>query len=184
MWGYRNWPRPVTQYGGITRKIFQGFGTLAWIYWKTRMRNTILCTTFLLAVVFPAIAADYPVPEQGDVTLRDFRFASGEAMPEVRIHYRTLGKPRLDEKGMVENAVLVLHGTGGEGSTFIRPEFAGELFGKDQLLDATRFYLIIPDNLGHGKSSKPSDGLRAKFPKYGYHDMIVAQRRMLTEGLK
>jgi homoserine O-acetyltransferase len=148
------------------------------------MKNSLFFAVFCLAFVNRLPAAEYPAPIQGDVTLRDFRFATGETLPEVRMHYRALGKPRLDDKGVVQNAVLILHGTGGEGGTFIRPEFAGELFGKDQLLDATQFYLIIPDNLGHGKSSKPSDGLRGKFPHYGYRDMIAAQHRMLTEGLK
>lgn len=91
--------------------------------------------------------------------------------------------PRRDENGIVRNAVLILHGTTGHGSNFLRPEFAGELFGKDQLLDASRYYLILPDGIGHGKSTKPSDGLHAKFPHYGYRDMIEAQYRLLTEGL-
>jgi len=99
------------------------------------------------------------------------------------MHYRTIGSPSRNDKGMVRNAVLILHGTTGSSSQFLRPEFAGELFGKGQPLDATRYYLILPDNLGHGKSSKPSDGLRARFPRYGYHDMIEAQHRLLTEGL-
>ena len=99
------------------------------------------------------------------------------------MHYRTLGTPHRDENGIVRNAVLILHGTTGSSVQFIRPEFAGELFGKGQLLDASRYFIIIPDNLGHGQSSKPSDGLRAKFPRYGYRDMIEAQRRLLTDGL-
>jgi homoserine O-acetyltransferase len=99
------------------------------------------------------------------------------------MHCRTLGQPVRDERGIVRNAVLILHGTTGSGAQFIRSEFAGELFGKGQLLDAARYFIVIPDNLGHGKSSKPSDGLRARFPKYGYRDMIEAQRRLLTEGL-
>jgi homoserine O-acetyltransferase len=105
-------------------------------------------------------------------------------LPELRMHYRTLGTPRLDDKGMVRNAVLILHGTTGNGSNFLRAQFAGELFGKGQLLDATRYYLILPDNVGHGQSSKPSDGWHARFPKYGYRDMVEAQHRLLTEGLK
>jgi homoserine O-acetyltransferase len=129
-------------------------------------------------------AADYPQPSEADYVIHDFRFKSGEVLPELRIHYRTLGTPHRDEKGIVRNAVLILHGTTGHGSNFLRPEFAGELFGKGQLLDATRYYLILPDGIGHGKSSKPSDGLHAKFPKYGYRDMIEAQYQLLTEGLK
>ena len=100
------------------------------------------------------------------------------------MHYLTLGRPRRDDRGVVRNAVLILHGTTGSSAQFLRQEFADELYGKGQPLDATRYYLIIPDNLGHGQSSKPSDGLHARFPKYGYHDMIDAQYRLLTEGLK
>jgi homoserine O-acetyltransferase len=138
----------------------------------------------LLAVTASTRADDYPGPTPGDYVLRDFRFASGETLPELRLHYRTFGEPRRDEKGVVQNAVLILHGTTGEGGNFIRPEFAGELFGKGQPLDATRYYLILPDNIGHGKSSKPSDGLKGRFPKYGYLDMIDAQHKLLTDGLK
>ncbi len=130
------------------------------------------------------LAADYPEPTPGDHILRDFRFASGETLPGPRIHYRTLGTPRRGEDGVVRNAVLVLHGTTGSGANFLRPEFAGELFGAGQPLDATRYYLILPDGIGHGGSSKPSDGLRARFPRYGYRDMVEAQHRLLTEGLK
>ena len=122
--------------------------------------------------------------DPADHVIRDFRFASGETLPELRIHYRTLGTPRRGEDGKVDNAVLILHGTTGSGANFLRPEFAGELFGKGQPLDATRYYLILPDGIGHGGSSKPSDGLRARFPRYGYRDMIEAQYRLLTEGLK
>jgi homoserine O-acetyltransferase/O-succinyltransferase len=134
-------------------------------------------------------AADFPEPVPGDFVLRDFKFASGETMLEVRMHYRTLGKPERDDKGIVRNAVLVLHGTGGEGGKFVGKDavgqmFAGELFGKGQPLDATRYFIVVPDSLGHGQSTKPSDKLRAHFPKYGYHDAIAAQHRLLTEGLK
>jgi homoserine O-acetyltransferase/O-succinyltransferase len=144
--------------------------------------------TFFLACG-PLGAADFPDPVPGDCILRDFKFTSGETLPEVRIHYRTLGSPTRDDKGIVRNAVLVLHGTGGEGGRFVGKDavgqmFAGELFGKGQPLDATRYYIVIPDNLGHGQSTKPSDKLHARFPKYGYHDMISAQHRLLTEGLK
>jgi homoserine O-acetyltransferase len=138
----------------------------------------------LVAAVGSTRADDYPAPTPGDFVIRDFRFTSGESLPELRLHYRTLGEPRRDDKGVVQNAVLILHGTTGEGGQFIRPEFAGELFGKGQPLDATRYYLILPDNIGHGKSSRPSDGLKGRFPKYGYQDMIEAQHRLLTEGLK
>jgi len=142
-----------------------------------------LLSFFLVAANF-ARAADYPAPETGDYTLHDFHFRSGGMLPALRIHYRTVGKPRADAQGLVRNAVLILHGTTGSGAQFIRPEFAGELFGKGQPLDAERYYLILPDGIGHGQSSKPSDGLRARFPKYGYRDMIEAQYRLLSEGLK
>jgi homoserine O-acetyltransferase len=129
-------------------------------------------------------AADYPEPNIGDCTLPGFRFASGEELPELRIHYRSLGKARSDSTGIVTNAVLILHGTTGSGNQFFRQEFAGQLFGPGKLLDAERYYLVLPDGIGHGQSSKPSDGLRGRFPRYGYHDMIEAQYRLLTEGLK
>jgi homoserine O-acetyltransferase len=129
-------------------------------------------------------AADYPEPRAGDLVLRSFEFRSGEALPDLRIHYRTLGEPQRDASGKVHNAVLILHGTTGSGANFVRPEFAGELFGKGQPLDATRYFLILPDGIGHGGSSKPSDGLRTRFPRYGYRDMIQAQYRLLTEGLR
>ena len=130
-----------------------------------------------------ARAADYSAPVEGDFVLRDFKFASGENLPELRIHYRTIGEPKKDPTGAVRNAVLITHGTTGSGAQFIRPEFAGELFGAGQLLDAAKFFIVLPDGIGHGKSSKPSDGLRAKFPRYGYRDMVEAQFRLLTEGL-
>src|SRR5437879_2733972 len=128
-------------------------------------------------------AADYPAPTESDYTIRDFKFASGEILPELRLHYRTIGKPEKDAQGKTTNTVLIMHGTTGSGAQFIRPEFAGELFGKDQPLDATRFFIVLPDGIGHGKSSKPSDGMHAKFPRYGYIDMVEAQYRLLTEGL-
>ncbi len=131
-----------------------------------------------------ASAAAYPEPVEGEYLMHDFRFATGETLPELRIHYRTLGTPRTDARGVVRNAVLITHGTGGSGAQFIRPEFAGELFGPGQLLDATRYFLVLPDGIGHGRSSKPSDGLRAHFPHYGYTDMVEAQYRLLTERLK
>jgi len=139
-------------------------------------------------------AVDYPAPVEGDYTIRDFRFTSGETLPELRLHYRTLGKPEKDAQGKTTNAVLIMHGTTGSGAQFVerrpflptdlpRPEFADELFAKGQPLDATKFFIILPDAIGHGKSSKPSDGMHAKFPHYGYLDMVEAQYRLLTEGL-
>lgn len=128
-------------------------------------------------------AVDSTAPVEGDVVLRDFRFASGETLPELRLHYRTFGTLVRDAEGTATNAVLILHGTGGSGAQFIRPEFSERLFAVGGLLDATKYYLVLPDGIGHGASSKPSDGLRARFPAYGYRDMIDAQHRLLTEGL-
>jgi homoserine O-acetyltransferase/O-succinyltransferase len=136
----------------------------------------------ILAANF-ASGADYPAPTESDFTIRDFKFASGETLPELRLHYRTLGTPQKDAQGKTTNAVLIMHGTTGSGAQFTRPEFAGELFGKDQPLDASKFFIVLPDGIGHGKSSKPSDGMHAKFPRYGYLDMVEAQYRLLTEGL-
>jgi homoserine O-acetyltransferase/O-succinyltransferase len=120
---------------------------------------------------------------EGDYVIPNFRFASGEALPELRLHFTTLGKARRDEHGRVTNAVLLLHGTGGSGHSFLAPRFAGVLFGKGQLLDATRYYIILPDAIGHGASSKPSDGLHARFPQYNYEDMLSAQYALLTQSL-
>ena len=144
--------------------------------------RTFACLSLITAAGTLA-AADYPTPTEGDYTIRDFKFASGETLPELRIHYRTLGKIDKDAQGKTRNAVLIMHGTTGSGAQFIRPEFAGELFGKDQPLDATKFFVVLPDGIGHGKSSKPSDALHAKFPRYGYIDMVEAQYRLLIDGL-
>lgn len=131
----------------------------------------------------PIVApAKWPTKE-GDITIRDFKFRSGEIMPAVRLHYSTLGTPRRNAKGEIDNAVMVLHGTGGSGKQFLQPQFADELYGPGQPLDIKRYYIILPDNVGHGASSKPSDGLRMKFPQYDYDDMVDLQHRMLTEGL-
>ena len=149
------------------------------------MNRTIRIFALLLSVSARSFASgsDYPAPTEGDHTIRDFKFASGETLPGLRLHYRMLGKPEKDAQGKTTNAVLIMHGSTGSGAQFIRPEFAGELFGKDQPLDATKFFIVRPDGIGHGKSSKPSDGMHAKFPHYGYLDMIEAQYRLLTEGL-
>jgi homoserine O-acetyltransferase len=137
----------------------------------------------LLAVIAGLSASASPPPAEGNVNLKDFRFASGETLPEVRVHYRTFGRLERDTQGTSRNAVLVLHGTTGSGAQFVRQEFAGELFEPGQPLDATRFFIVLPDGIGHGQSSKPSDGLHARFPRYGYRDMVEAQYRLLTEGL-
>jgi|SRR5215472_3580161 len=128
-------------------------------------------------------AQNWPAPQEGDFVARDFHFLSGATLPEVKIHYYTLGKAVKDARGRTTNAVLILHGTGGSGNNFFRPIFAGELFGPGQLLDASKYFLILPDNVGHGKSSKPSDGLRARFPQYEYADMIALQYELVTQGL-
>ena len=121
---------------------------------------------------------------EGDFVMRDFRFTDGSVLPALRIHYTTLGRPRRDAAGTVRNAVLVLHGTTGSGRGFLGRGFAGELFGPGQLLDTATHYVILPDGIGTGRSSKPSDGLRARFPRYGYEDMVTAQYRLVTEGLR
>lgn len=143
--------------------------------------------TFLL-ILFALLAAPLRAEDwarhatERDVVLKDFRFGSGETM-DVRIHVTTLGTAHRNAAGEIDNALMVLHGTGGSGHQFFRPQFADELYGPGQPFDITRWYVILPDNLGHGKSSKPSDGLRMAFPRYDYDDMVAAQHRMLTEGL-
>ncbi|HEY6484373.1 MAG TPA: alpha/beta fold hydrolase [Steroidobacteraceae bacterium] len=149
------------------------------------MRIAMLSLPLLcLACTAAAVAASPPVvPREGAFVLHQFQFSDGESLPELRIHYYAFGQPRRDAHGIVRNAVLILHGTGGNGASLIRSEFSGELFGPGQLLDATRYFLVLPDGIGHGHSTKPSDGLHAHFPHYGYHDMVEAQYRLLTEGL-
>jgi homoserine O-acetyltransferase/O-succinyltransferase len=123
-------------------------------------------------------------PTEGTFVMRDFRFKSGETLPETRIFYRALGTPQRDARGHITNAVLMLHGTSGSGASFLIPTYMNGMFGAGQPLNASRYYLIIPDNIGTGGSSKPSDGLRMKFPKYDYDDMVESQYRLLTEHLK
>jgi len=123
-----------------------------------------------------ALAADYPAPKQGDWIAKDFKFHGGETLPALRLHYATVGEP-------TGQPVLVLHGSGGSAASMLTPGFAGELFGPGQPLDASKYYIIIPDSLGHGQSSKPSDGMKTAFPKYDYEDMVDAQYRLVTEGL-
>jgi homoserine O-acetyltransferase len=125
----------------------------------------------------------YPTPAEGDYVAENFKFVNGEVLPELKLHYRTIGKPIKDAAGVVRNAVLIMHGTTGSGTSFLSGQFAGNLFGPGQLLDATKYYIILPDAIGHGKSSKPSDGLHMRFPKYTYDDMVRAQYQMLTQGL-
>jgi homoserine O-acetyltransferase/O-succinyltransferase len=128
-------------------------------------------------------APPLPTATEENCVLRDFRFGSGETLPELRLHYATLGAPARDSAGVVNNAVLILHGTSGDGQGFLREPFAGQLFRPGQLLDAARHYIVLPDGIGHGKSSRPSDGLHMRFPKYTYDDMVRAHHRLLTECL-
>ncbi len=142
-------------------------------------RHSLLRAAFFVAlslIGLPAMAADYPAPKQGDWIAKDFRFHTGEGMSELRLHYTTIGDP-------AGEPVLILHGTGSSAGAFLTPAFAGELFGPGQPLDATKYFIILPDAIGAGKSTKPSDGLRAKFPLYNYADMVAAQYRLVTEGL-
>ena len=123
------------------------------------------------------------VPQEGDYVAHDFHFKSGETMADLRLHYATFGKPVKDANGRTTNAVIILHGTGGTGRQFLSPVFAGVLFGPGQLLDAAKYFIVLPDNIGHGKSSKPSDGMHDHFPKYDYDDMVAAQHELLEKGL-
>ena len=150
-------------------------------------RSALLVFTFaVVSVPAPQATTDeatWPAAHEGDFIVHDFHFQSGEIMPEVRMHYTTLGKPEKDTSGRTTNAVLILHGTGGNGHSLLRPIFAGVLFGPGQLLDAAKYPIILPDNIGHGKSSKPSDGLHACFPQYEYADMIALQQQLVEKGL-
>jgi homoserine O-acetyltransferase/O-succinyltransferase len=142
--------------------------------------RTVLLVTLAIAALFlrapGAHAADYPAPQQADWIAHDFRFHTGEVMPDLRLHYTTVGAPSGEP-------VLIIHGTAGSGTGMLNPAFAGELFGPGQALDASKYFIILPDTLGAGKSAKPSDGLRAKFPRYDYDDMVLAEYRLVTEGL-
>lgn len=126
---------------------------------------------------------NYPAPVEGDYVIKDFRFRSGESLPELRIHYRTIGTLKTNGSGLAENAVLIGHGTGGAGTQFLSAQFGNVLFGSGQLLDATKYFVVLADGIGHGRSSNPSDGLRAKFPHYTYDDMVAAQYELLTKHL-
>ncbi|MGI8743047.1 MAG: alpha/beta fold hydrolase [Bryobacteraceae bacterium] len=140
---------------------------------------------FLPVLLFSGflLAAEYPAPVEGDWTATDFHFASGETLAELKLHYTTIGKPERDAHGVVHNAVLIMHGTGGSGRGFLSAGFAGRLFGAGQLLDGATHYIILPDAIGSGKSSKPSDGMHMRFPKFTYDDMVRAQDLLVTQGL-
>ena len=154
------------------------------------MRRALLFV-FLICISHAIVCAqvsdpsrrNYPAPVEGDYTSKDFRFRSGEVLPELKLHYRTIGTEQRDNSGVVRNAVLIMHGTGGAGTQFLSPQFGGVLFGPGQLLDAARYFIILPDGIGHGNSSKPSDGLHARFPHYTYDDMVAAQYELLTKKL-
>jgi len=141
----------------------------------------------VIAAPRAASAAEAPDPSrrvEGEYVAPNFHFVSGETLPELRLHYTVLGKPHRDAHGRVDNAVLILHGTGGSGRSFLTDKFSGVLFGKGQLLDTTRYFIILPDGIGHGQSSRPSDGLHAHFPQYDYQDMVAAQYALVTLGLQ
>jgi homoserine O-acetyltransferase len=154
------------------------------------MKRLAVLVTWLLASHIARAAPKPPqpiagvMPVQGDFAIKNFAFASGEKLPELRIHYMTLGTARRDAAGRITNAVLVMHGTGGSGQQFARAQFADTLYGPGQPLDLARYYVILPDDIGHGDSSKPSDGLRAKFPHYSYADMVEAEHQLVVNGLK
>jgi homoserine O-acetyltransferase len=156
-----------------------------------RERRRCLVALLLLPMLSPGSQAQQaatstatvPSPREADYIARNFHFRSGESLPELRLHYRTLGTPVRDSRGRVTNGVVLLHATGGSGTQFLQPQFADVLLGPGQLLDTNRYFLVLPDAIGHGNSSKPSDGLRARFPQYDYADMVAAQRQLLTEAL-
>jgi homoserine O-acetyltransferase/O-succinyltransferase len=143
----------------------------------------LLSLSFASGSIARAQQAIAPAATEGDFVVHGFQFRSGESLPDVKLHYTTLGKPAKDAQGRTTNAVLILHGTGGTGHQFLAPYFAGEIFNSGQLLDAARYYMVLVDSVGHGKSSKPSDGLHAKFPQYDYDDMVALHHKLLTEGL-
>jgi homoserine O-acetyltransferase len=147
------------------------------------MQHTLRRVAAILSLIALGSLARAQAPSGTDYVIRNFKFESGETLPELRIHYIAFGKPRRDASGVVRNAVMVLHGTTGSGSGFTSRTFGGELFGPGQLLDTANYYVVLPDGIGHGKSSKPSDGLHARFPKYTYTDMVDAQHELLGKGL-
>ena len=147
------------------------------------IKKATLFALLLVCFRMSAIAQQSFVPSEGDYTIRNFRFESGETLVDLKLHFRTLGTARKDAAGTVRNAVLILHGTTGTGAQFLSRQFADVLFGPGQLLDATKYFIILPDGIGHGQSSKPSDGMRMRFPKYNYNDMVTAHYRLLTEHL-
>ena len=150
---------------------------------RMAVRLLIAAALYLPCAIAAAAAPFATRNVEGDFVIHDFRFASGESLPELRIHYTAFGRPHKDARGRVDNAVLVLHGTGGSGRSLVNERFSGVLFGPGQLLDADKYFIILPDGIGHGKSSKPSDGLHLRFPHYAYADMVAAQYALVTKGL-
>src|SRR6476646_3602891 len=158
------------------------------------MKEPAMRSVFLLCLVLAGCCTalgqnpsrpqrNYPTPVEGDYVIQNFHFRSGESLPELKMHYRTIGTLRRDASGVANNAVLLGHGTGGSGTSLLNPTFANVLFGPGQLLDATKYFIILPDGIGHGKSSRPSDGLHMKFPKYTYDDIFLLHDRATTEKL-
>ena len=173
--------KSASKYMGGATSFAANSSVLRWLLTKARhILIALLCALSCFALpslTIPVAAADFPQAKQADWIAKDFRFHTGEVMPELRLHYVTVGTPSGEP-------VLILHGTSGSGAALLSPEFGGELFGPGQPLDASKYYIILPDGIGHGKSSKPSDGLRTKFPPYNYGDMVEAQYRLVSEGLK
>ena len=147
------------------------------------MRTLFLASLAALSAISSPAFAQSAAPVEADAFFQDYVFSTGERLPEVKIHYTTLGTPQRDVRGDISNAVMILHGTGGTGHQFFQPQFAGVLFGPGQVLDTSKYFIILPDSVGHGKSSKPSDGLRMAFPKYDYTDMIATQHALVTKTL-
>lgn len=147
------------------------------------MRKLLLSSLGIFTMLSSPALAQIPASTENHAVFSDFAFGTGEKLSELKIHYTSLGTPKRDRDGNITNAVMILHGTGGTGKQFFQPQFANELFGPGQVLDTARYFIILPDNIGHGQSSKPSDGLRMAFPKYDYDDMVTAQYRLVTEKL-
>jgi homoserine O-acetyltransferase/O-succinyltransferase len=153
---------------------------------RFRFRSTVLAllgSMLWISHLHSQAPAPWPTPREGDYIAKDFHFKDGSTLPELRLHYRVIGQPHRDSSGRVDNAVLILHGTGGAGTQFLSPRFAGILFVPGGLLDAAKYLIILPDDIGHGKSSKPSDGMHARFPKYDYDDMVLGEYLVVTKGL-
>ena len=149
------------------------------------IKNTCAFILFyILSVQCVSAQTDFPAPIEGDYLIKNFTFNSKEQLDQLKLHYTTIGKPTKNKKGQINNAVLIMHGTTGSGSAFLSKQFGGNLFGKGQLLDATKYFIVLTDDIGHGKSSKPSNGLKMAFPKYNYDDMVLANYKLLTEHLK